>query len=77
MKNTAGFTPLHISCFHGYKRLTIEVIKLHRLFNLSLDEYDDQQNTPLSLLSSHGYLDLNIDLFDEQDEEQMKSIQEV
>lgn len=73
MKNTDGLTPLHISCFHGYKKLTIELINLHRLFSLTLDGFDDQGNTPLSLLASHGYLDLNLDLIDIDSKEQMQN----
>ena len=77
MRNKQGHTPLHITCFHGYKKLTQQVIKLHRLFNLSLDIYDDQNNTPINLLCSHGYLDMNLDLLDSDQDDQLKIVQKI
>ncbi len=76
MKNTRGLHPLHITCFHGYKKFTLELIKLHRIFNISLDLLDDQNNTPINLLSSHGYLEMNLDLLDVNSEDQMRTFNE-
>jgi hypothetical protein len=42
-----------------------------------LDSYDDQGHTPLSLLASHGYLDINLDLIDPESKEQMKNFLEI
>jgi ankyrin repeat protein len=64
LRNKFGFCPLHITCFHGYTELSLALIKLHKDLNVSLDLYDNQNNTPLNLLSSHGYKDLNIELAD-------------
>lgn len=55
MRNRLGLTPLHTTCYHGYTELSLALIKLHKELGVSLDLFDNQKNTPLNLLSSHGF----------------------
>jgi ankyrin repeat protein len=64
MRNRLGFSPLHITCFHGYTDLSLALIKLYRELGVSVDLFDNEDNTPLNLLSSHGYKDMNLDIAD-------------
>ncbi len=41
MRNKFGFSPLHITCYHGYTELSLALIKLHRELGVTLDLYDN------------------------------------
>ena len=73
LKNYDKRTPLHMVCKKGYSKMVLKLIPYYIKENISLDQLDENGDTPLLLACSHGFdeeLDLNDFLIKNEEDEQ-------